>query len=159
MSLSLVVKDIIIQICPRSCLSFWSSNFFSFSFQKVTKLAELYKESSDEWSKKAGELEGVIKALEVISSVGLWIKSFLTPLLHRQSLLLMASSVLFSLFADTSCPSWKWVQRETWNWSFSQERSWEGFTMCLLILAYVKWFSVVFSFDLCISDNWWILQF
>ncbi|XP_020091201.1 nuclear-pore anchor isoform X3 [Ananas comosus] len=30
----------------------------------VTKLAELYKESSDEWSKKAGELEGVIKALE-----------------------------------------------------------------------------------------------
>ena len=29
------------------------------------KLAELHKESSDEWSKKAGELEGVIKALEV----------------------------------------------------------------------------------------------
>lgn len=32
---------------------------------QVTKLVELYKESSDEWSKKAGELEGVIKALEV----------------------------------------------------------------------------------------------
>jgi hypothetical protein len=31
------------------------------------KLAELHKESSDEWSKKAGELEGVIKALEVTS--------------------------------------------------------------------------------------------
>ncbi|CAM0944242.1 unnamed protein product [Alopecurus aequalis] len=30
----------------------------------VMKLAELHKESSDEWSKKAGELEGVIKALE-----------------------------------------------------------------------------------------------
>jgi hypothetical protein len=29
------------------------------------KLADLHKESSDEWSKKAGELEGVIKALEV----------------------------------------------------------------------------------------------
>lgn len=29
------------------------------------KLAELHKESSSEWSKKAGELEGVIKALEV----------------------------------------------------------------------------------------------
>jgi len=29
------------------------------------KLAELHKESSEEWSKKAGELEGVIKALEV----------------------------------------------------------------------------------------------
>ncbi|PAN08053.1 hypothetical protein PAHAL_1G383600 [Panicum hallii] len=30
----------------------------------VMKLAELHKESSEEWSKKAGELEGVIKALE-----------------------------------------------------------------------------------------------
>ncbi|XP_062220247.1 nuclear-pore anchor-like [Phragmites australis] len=30
----------------------------------VMKLSELYKESSEEWSKKAGELEGVIKALE-----------------------------------------------------------------------------------------------
>ncbi|EMS63301.1 Nuclear-pore anchor [Triticum urartu] len=30
----------------------------------VMKLAELHKESSSEWSKKAGELEGVIKALE-----------------------------------------------------------------------------------------------
>ncbi|KAJ3700618.1 hypothetical protein LUZ61_004323 [Rhynchospora tenuis] len=30
----------------------------------VSKLVELYKESSVEWSKKAGELEGVIKALE-----------------------------------------------------------------------------------------------
>lgn len=30
----------------------------------VTKLVDLYKESSEEWSKKAGELEGVIKALE-----------------------------------------------------------------------------------------------
>ncbi|XP_055829932.1 nuclear-pore anchor isoform X2 [Solanum dulcamara] len=30
----------------------------------LNKLVELYKESSAEWSKKAGELEGVIKALE-----------------------------------------------------------------------------------------------
>ncbi|KAL6196869.1 hypothetical protein ACLB2K_032482 [Fragaria x ananassa] len=30
----------------------------------MNKLVELYKESSEEWSKKAGELEGVIKALE-----------------------------------------------------------------------------------------------
>ncbi|PON79571.1 Nucleoprotein TPR/MLP [Trema orientale] len=30
----------------------------------VNKLVELYKESSEEWSKKAGDLEGVIKALE-----------------------------------------------------------------------------------------------
>lgn len=34
----------------------------------VNKLVELYKESSQEWSKKAGELEGVIKALETHSS-------------------------------------------------------------------------------------------
>ncbi|KAF4389040.1 hypothetical protein F8388_026769 [Cannabis sativa] len=30
----------------------------------VNKLVELYKESSEEWSKKAGDLQGVIKALE-----------------------------------------------------------------------------------------------
>ncbi|KAJ7949034.1 nuclear-pore anchor [Quillaja saponaria] len=30
----------------------------------VNKLNELYKESSEEWSRKAGELEGVIKAME-----------------------------------------------------------------------------------------------
>lgn len=36
----------------------------SANFQ-VNKLVELYKESSEEWSRKAGELEGVIKALEV----------------------------------------------------------------------------------------------
>ncbi|KAG6466993.1 hypothetical protein ZIOFF_075177 [Zingiber officinale] len=32
--------------------------------RSVRKLAELYKERSEEWSKKSGELEGVIKALE-----------------------------------------------------------------------------------------------
>lgn len=31
----------------------------------MTKLVDLYKENSEEWSKKAGELEGVIRALEV----------------------------------------------------------------------------------------------
>nr|VDD02470.1 unnamed protein product [Brassica rapa] len=31
----------------------------------TNKLFELYKESSEEWSRKAGELEGVVKALEV----------------------------------------------------------------------------------------------
>ncbi|XP_019161970.1 PREDICTED: nuclear-pore anchor-like [Ipomoea nil] len=31
----------------------------------LNKLVELYKESSEEWSKKVGELESVIKALEV----------------------------------------------------------------------------------------------
>ncbi|XP_052178509.1 nuclear-pore anchor isoform X2 [Diospyros lotus] len=37
---------------------------YSAEISTVTKLVELYKESSEEWSKKAGELEGVIKALE-----------------------------------------------------------------------------------------------
>ncbi|CAL5341417.1 unnamed protein product [Camellia sinensis] len=37
---------------------------YSAEISTVTKLVELYKESSKEWSKKAGELEGVIKALD-----------------------------------------------------------------------------------------------
>ncbi|KAK6926183.1 Nucleoprotein TPR/MLP1 [Dillenia turbinata] len=37
---------------------------FSAEISTVAKLVDLYKESSEEWSKKAGELEGVIKALE-----------------------------------------------------------------------------------------------
>ncbi|XP_051134756.1 nuclear-pore anchor isoform X2 [Andrographis paniculata] len=37
---------------------------FSAEISTVNKLVDLYKESSEEWSKKAGELEGVIKALE-----------------------------------------------------------------------------------------------
>ncbi|KAG5549723.1 hypothetical protein RHGRI_014880 [Rhododendron griersonianum] len=38
---------------------------YSAEISTVTKLVDLYKESSEEWSKKAGELEGVIRALEV----------------------------------------------------------------------------------------------
>ncbi|KAK9725216.1 hypothetical protein RND81_05G129100 [Saponaria officinalis] len=37
---------------------------YSAEMSTVSKLADLHKESSEEWSKKAGELEGVIKALE-----------------------------------------------------------------------------------------------
>ncbi|KAL7217444.1 hypothetical protein ACSBR1_029188 [Camellia fascicularis] len=37
---------------------------YSAEISTVTKLVELYKESSKEWSKKVEELEGVIKALE-----------------------------------------------------------------------------------------------
>lgn len=40
-----------------------------FSTLQANKLVELYKESSEEWSRKAGELEGVIKALEVKFSI------------------------------------------------------------------------------------------
>lgn len=38
---------------------------FSLEVETASKLAELYKQSSEEWSKKAVDLEGVIKALEV----------------------------------------------------------------------------------------------
>ncbi|KAF9619703.1 hypothetical protein IFM89_008380 [Coptis chinensis] len=38
---------------------------FSAEISTVTKLVEYNKESSEEWSRKAGELEGVIKALEM----------------------------------------------------------------------------------------------
>ncbi|KAK4386790.1 Nuclear-pore anchor [Sesamum angolense] len=37
---------------------------YSATYPEVSKLVDLYKESSEEWSKKATELEGVIKALE-----------------------------------------------------------------------------------------------
>ncbi|KAL9236694.1 hypothetical protein vseg_011330 [Gypsophila vaccaria] len=37
---------------------------YSAEISTVSKLADLYKESTEEWSKKAGDLEGVIKALE-----------------------------------------------------------------------------------------------
>ncbi|XP_017246797.1 nuclear-pore anchor isoform X3 [Daucus carota subsp. sativus] len=41
---------------------------FQAEVSTLTKLVDLYKESVDEWSKKAGELEAVIKALEIHSS-------------------------------------------------------------------------------------------
>ncbi|GMH10574.1 hypothetical protein Nepgr_012415 [Nepenthes gracilis] len=41
-----------------------SEERYSAEIATLSKLVELYKESSNEWSKKAGELEGVIKALE-----------------------------------------------------------------------------------------------
>jgi hypothetical protein len=42
-----------------------------FATLQVNKLLELHKESCEEWSRKAGELEGVVKALEVKCSVSL----------------------------------------------------------------------------------------
>ncbi|BBN02351.1 nucleoprotein TPR [Marchantia polymorpha subsp. ruderalis] len=39
-------------------------NHLSTEITTATKLADLYKQSSDEWSRKSNELEGVIKALE-----------------------------------------------------------------------------------------------
>ncbi|KAL0328683.1 UNVERIFIED_CONTAM: Nuclear-pore anchor [Sesamum calycinum] len=45
-------------------LRFHVINYVFSSNPLVSKLVDLYKESSEEWSKKATELEGVIKALE-----------------------------------------------------------------------------------------------
>ncbi|KAL0407153.1 UNVERIFIED_CONTAM: Nuclear-pore anchor [Sesamum latifolium] len=45
-------------------LRFHVINYLFSSNALVSKLVDLYKESSEEWSKKATELEGVIKALE-----------------------------------------------------------------------------------------------
>ncbi len=39
--------------------------FFCFGLEQATKLLELYKQSSDEWSHKSHDLEAAIKALEV----------------------------------------------------------------------------------------------
>jgi nucleoprotein TPR len=38
--------------------------FFCFGLEQATKLVELYKQSSDEWSHKSHDLEAAIKALE-----------------------------------------------------------------------------------------------
>ncbi|CAK9179681.1 unnamed protein product [Ilex paraguariensis] len=52
------------EFCSSKDAAAVTEEHFSAEISTVTKLVELYKESSDEWSKKAGELEGVIKALE-----------------------------------------------------------------------------------------------
>ncbi|CAN6457286.1 unnamed protein product [Victoria cruziana] len=48
--------------CKNAAAS--NEQHFSAEIATATKLVELYKESTEEWSKKAAELEGVIKALE-----------------------------------------------------------------------------------------------
>lgn len=48
-------------VLPLSFLTHW----LLLMILQATKLADLYKQSSDEWSNKSNELEGVIKAIEV----------------------------------------------------------------------------------------------
>ncbi|KAI3816544.1 hypothetical protein L1987_16245 [Smallanthus sonchifolius] len=56
------------ELCSSKDMAAATEEQLSSELSTVNKLVELYKESSDEWSKKAGELEGVIKALETHAS-------------------------------------------------------------------------------------------
>ncbi|XP_022969371.1 nuclear-pore anchor isoform X2 [Cucurbita maxima] len=52
------------ELCSSRKLAAENEERLCAEISTVNKLVELYKESSEEWSKKATELEGVIKALE-----------------------------------------------------------------------------------------------
>ncbi|GLU08559.1 hypothetical protein SLE2022_254650 [Rubroshorea leprosula] len=52
------------ELCSSKEAAAANEERLSAELSTVNKLVELYKESSEEWSRKAGELEGVIKALE-----------------------------------------------------------------------------------------------
>ncbi|KAB5544461.1 hypothetical protein DKX38_012573 [Salix brachista] len=52
------------ELCSYRDVAAANEDRLSAELSTVHKLVELYKESSEEWSQKAGELEGVIKALE-----------------------------------------------------------------------------------------------
>ncbi|KAI3997019.1 hypothetical protein MKX01_021295 [Papaver californicum] len=52
------------ELCSCKDVAAANEERYSAEMSTVTKLVELYKESSEEWSTKAGELEGVISALE-----------------------------------------------------------------------------------------------
>ncbi|XP_026391680.1 nuclear-pore anchor-like isoform X2 [Papaver somniferum] len=53
------------ELCSCKDAAAMNEERYSAEMSTVTKLVELYKESSEEWSTKAGELEGVIRALEI----------------------------------------------------------------------------------------------
>ncbi|OMO68924.1 Tetratricopeptide, MLP1/MLP2-like protein, partial [Corchorus capsularis] len=53
------------ELCSSKEVATSNEERFSAELSTANKLVELYKESSEEWSRKAGELEGVIKALEI----------------------------------------------------------------------------------------------
>lgn len=52
------------ELCSTKDSAAANEERFQAEISTVNRLVELYKESSEEWSRKAGELEGVIKALE-----------------------------------------------------------------------------------------------
>ncbi|XP_039055568.1 nuclear-pore anchor-like isoform X2 [Hibiscus syriacus] len=53
------------ELCSSKEVATSNEERFSSELSIANKLVDLYKESSGEWSKKAGELEGAIKALEM----------------------------------------------------------------------------------------------
>ncbi|KAK8648811.1 hypothetical protein V6N13_129553 [Hibiscus sabdariffa] len=53
------------ELCSSKEVATANEERFSAELSIANKLVELHKESSEEWSKKAGELEGAIKALEM----------------------------------------------------------------------------------------------
>ncbi|XVE53404.1 hypothetical protein DITRI_Ditri03aG0000200 [Diplodiscus trichospermus] len=53
------------ELCSSKEVAASNEERFSAELSIANKLVELHKESSEEWSKKAGELEGAIKALEM----------------------------------------------------------------------------------------------
>lgn len=62
--LELRVKSLEEDLRSSKDIAATNEEHFNAELATVNKLVELYKASSEEWSKKAGELEGVIKALE-----------------------------------------------------------------------------------------------
>jgi len=52
------------QLCSAKDEASSAEQRYLVEISTTSKLVDLYKESSEEWSKKSGELEGVIKALE-----------------------------------------------------------------------------------------------
>uniref|UniRef100_A0A5B6ZUV8 Putative nuclear-pore anchor isoform X1 n=1 Tax=Davidia involucrata TaxID=16924 RepID=A0A5B6ZUV8_DAVIN len=64
MELEMKLTSLQEELCSSKDAAAANEGRLSAEISTVTKLVELYKESSEEWSKKAGELEGVIRALE-----------------------------------------------------------------------------------------------
>jgi nucleoprotein TPR len=65
--LELKIDSVQQELCSSKDAAAAAEGRFSAELSTVNKLVELYKESSEEWSKKAGEMEGVIRALETHS--------------------------------------------------------------------------------------------
>ncbi|KAG9439272.1 hypothetical protein H6P81_019437 [Aristolochia fimbriata] len=52
------------ELCSMKVVATANEDRFSAELATASKLVDLYKESAEEWSRKAGDLEGVIRALE-----------------------------------------------------------------------------------------------
>ncbi|GAV64888.1 TPR_MLP1_2 domain-containing protein, partial [Cephalotus follicularis] len=66
--LEMKIESLQEELCSFKDAAAANEEQLSAELSTVNRLVELYKESSEEWSRKAGELEGVIRALETHSS-------------------------------------------------------------------------------------------